>query len=122
MSTRPPIYTSAVQLTGWTLDRTADLPKSHRFTFGQRLDNLTLDATMLVVEAIFTKGEARRQRLQELNVALEKLRVLWRLVQERRWINAGQLLYVNERLDEVGRMAGGWLRQNCDPRPSRTES
>ena len=28
---------------GWTLDRTADFPKSQRFTFGQRLDNLSLD-------------------------------------------------------------------------------
>ena len=121
MSARPPIYTCVVQLTGWTMDRTADLPKSQRFTFGQRLDNLAMDATMLVVEAIYTKGEARRQRLQDLNLVLEKLRVLWRLVQERRWINAKQLLYVNERLDEIGRMAGGWMRKSRGTGPSRTE-
>lgn len=40
----PPIYSLLMELTGWTLDRTADIPKNARFTFGQRVDNLTLDA------------------------------------------------------------------------------
>jgi len=101
-----------VDLLGWTMDRTADIPKSHRFTFGQRLDNETLEGLMVVVDAIYTKGEARRQRLTYLNLVLEKLRVLWRLVQARNWINERQLLFVNERIDEVGRMAGGWIKQH----------
>src|SRR5258708_6404378 len=43
MRETPPLYTVAGQLVGWTLDRTADFPKSQRFTFGQRVDNLSLD-------------------------------------------------------------------------------
>lgn len=39
---RPPVYALIVDLTGWTLDRTASLPKSHRFTFGEQVDRLTL--------------------------------------------------------------------------------
>lgn len=112
MKSRPPIYTVMVDLVAWTLDRTADIPKNHRFTFGQRLDNETLEGLMLIVEAIYSKGEARRQRLTRLNLCLEKLRVLWRLVQGRNWINERQLLFVNERIDEIGRMTGGWLRQD----------
>ena len=30
------------------MDRTADIPKNARFTFGQRLDNLALDALQSV--------------------------------------------------------------------------
>ena len=101
MSDRPPIYTATVQLVDWTLGRTADIPKSQRFTFGQRVDNLTLDALMLIVEAIYSKGDARRQRLSALNLTLEKLRVLWRLVQVRGWISQQQLLHVNGLLDEI---------------------
>jgi hypothetical protein len=37
---RPPLLTLLQEVLGWTLDRTADLPKSQRFTFGQRLDGL----------------------------------------------------------------------------------
>lgn len=106
----PPIHTLTAELCGWTLDRTADLPRSHRFTFGQRLDNLTLDALLLVVRALHQSGPRKRECLAELNLALEMLRALWRLVEARGWINARQLLHVNGRIDEIGRMTGGWLR------------
>lgn len=111
MRTRPPIYTLTTELCGWTFDRTAAIPKSQRFTFGQKLDNLSLEGLLLVVKAIYSPRAKKAALLRELNLVLEQLRVLWRLVEERRWISAKQLLFVNARLDEIGRMAGGWLKQ-----------
>jgi hypothetical protein len=108
---KPPLYTLLTELTGWTLARTAGLPKSHRFTFGQRLDNLTLDALALVVRALYSPPAAKRPLLTELNLQIELLRVLWRLVHDQHWISQQQLLFVTGRLDEIGRMTGGWLRQ-----------
>lgn len=108
---RPPVYTLLVDLTGWTLDRTAGLPKSHRFTFGQRLDNLTLDALLLATRASFAPRPQKAALLRELNLLLEQLRVLWRLVEQRRWISSQQLAFVTGRIDEIGRMTGGWLKQ-----------
>jgi hypothetical protein len=110
-SARPPIHTALSDLVGWTLDRTAGLPKSCRFSFGQRLDNLTLDALMLVTRAVFSPGKEKVPLLRELNLLLEQLRVLWRLVCDRRWISQQQLLFVNSRMDEIGRMTGGWIKQ-----------
>jgi len=108
---KPPIHTATVEWLGWTLDRTASLPKSARFTFGQRLDNLTLDALLLVTRAVFSPRPQKAALLRELNLLLEQLRVLWRLVEQRRWISRQQLLFANGRLDEIGRMTGGWLKQ-----------
>ena len=108
---KPPIYTGLTELVGWTLQRTADLPKCHRFTFGQRLDNYTLDALLLAVRAIYGDRPKKRACLEELNLRLEELRVLWRLVHDQRWISQQQLLFVCSKIDEIGRMAGGWLRQ-----------
>jgi hypothetical protein len=108
---RPPIHTLTVELVGWTLQRTADIPKSQRFTFGQRLDGQTLDALEVVVRAIFAPTGAKAELLQDLNVRLEILRALWRLVHDQRWISAQQLVFVIGRIDEIGRMTGGWLRQ-----------
>jgi hypothetical protein len=107
---KPPIHTATAEWLGWTLDRTARLPRSARFTFGQRLDNLTLDALMLTTRAVFSPRPAKAALLRELNLLLEQLRVLWRLVHERHWISQQQLLYANGRLDELGRMTGGWLK------------
>jgi len=112
---RPPIHTAIVELVGWTLDRTASLPKCHRFTFGQRLDNLTLELLLLATRAIFAERAAKPPLLREANLLLEQLRVLWRLVCDRHWISQQQLLFVAGRLDEIGRMAGGWLKQLGQP-------
>lgn len=108
--TRPPVYALLVELTGWTLDRTASLPKSQRFTFGERVDRLTLDCLELVIAAIWSPPKAKVAPLQQVNLNLEKLRVFWRLICDRRWISAQQLLFVSQKLDEIGRMVGGWLK------------
>jgi hypothetical protein len=113
---KPPIYTVLTEIVGWTLDRTASLPKSSRFTFGQRLDNRTLDALELAVRAIFSPPTRKRVLLEELNLLLEQLRVLWRLCLERGWISRQQLVFVVGKIDEAGRMTGGWIKQ-VEPRP-----
>ena len=111
---RPPLYTLLVEVVGWTLDRTADIPKCHRFTFGQRLDNLALDALQSVVQAIFTGDAGRKQEhLGDLILGLEQSQVLWRLIQDRRWISQQQLLHITGQLDEAGRMANGWRQQQA---------
>jgi hypothetical protein len=111
---RPPLFTLLSEMVGWTLDRTADLPKSQRFTFGQRLDNLALDALQSVVKAIFASEARRKQEfLGDLMLCLEQLQVLWRLVHDRRWISQQQLLHISGKLDESGRMANGWRQQQA---------
>jgi hypothetical protein len=62
------------------------------------------------VRAIYSTGNQRHGYLSELNLRLEELRVLWRLIQQRDWITQRQLLYVGGVLDELGRMAGGWMK------------
>ncbi len=109
---RPPLLTLLQEVLGWTLDRTADLPKSQRFTFGQRLDSLTLDALLLVQRAAVTGDRAQKStHLAEVSVVLEQLNLLWELVQQRRWISQQQLVFVASKLAEAGRMTGGWLKQ-----------
>ena len=108
---RPPVYTLTIEWLGWSLDRTASLPRSHRFTFGERVDRLTLDCLELVIEAIYATREQKAAPLRQLNLNLEKLRVFWRLICDRGWISQQQLLFANGRLDEMGRMVGGWLKQ-----------
>ena len=106
---RPPVYTVWEEWVGWTLDRTASLPKSQRFTFGQRIDAHTLDVLELIVEAIFARDKV--PLLDAVNRKLELLRTLWRLVQKRGWISLRQLDYAQARIDEAGRMIGGWRKQ-----------
>lgn len=121
---QPPIQTSLVELLDWTLSRTADLPKSQRFTFGQRLDQTTLDTLELAVRALHLPARRKLPLIEDINLQLEVLRVLWRIVHERRWISAQQLVFVIGRIDECGRMVGGWIRhlqRTPSPMPPRAD-
>ena len=66
---RPPVYTVWEEFCGWTFDRTSSIPKSQRFTFGQRIDEKTLDALLLMVRAIFSREKTAL--LDEANLVLE---------------------------------------------------
>jgi hypothetical protein len=110
LTNRPPVYALLVGFTGWTLDHTTSLPKSHRFTFGERVDRLTLDCLELTLEAMYATPDKKAVPLRRMNLNLEKLRIFWRLICDRRWISQQQLLFVSQKLDEIGRMVGGWLK------------
>ena len=69
MSVRPPIYTVAVQLTGWTLDRTADIPKSHRYVNRPDLKKVLKESVLgdrkkrnkKIIEVVQKYGYTQRQ-------------------------------------------------------------
>ena len=105
---RPPLYTVWEEFCGWTFDRTANIPKSQRFTFGQKIDSISLDVLLHIVRAVYTPE--KKALLTEINLQLEELRMLWRLVQKRHWITLKQLDYAHRCIDEAGRMVGGWLK------------
>ena len=52
----------------------------------------------------------RIAHLQELNIKLELLRILWRVAQGKQWISVKQLLHVNRLIDEIGTMNGNWIK------------
>lgn len=93
----------------YTLERCGSFPKNVRFSLCQRLTNLTLDVMELIVEAIYTK--ARSDILRRANLCIEKIRVLWQISVNRRYISVQQYGYIGGEIDEAGRMVGGWRKQ-----------
>jgi hypothetical protein len=108
MDKTPPILTLSQEILDWTLDHTVSFPKSHRFTFGQRLDNLSIANVELCLVARFRPGHERLNALDDLNLNLEITRTFWRIAARRGWIAPRQLFFATEKLDEIGRMAGAW--------------
>lgn len=103
-----PIFVLWESVLGEILDRTARFPKAVRFTFGQRIDHLALDVLQCLVRARYVrpKGES----LREASLALEQLRVLCRVAHDRTYLDHRAFEHLARRLDEAGRMLGGWLR------------
>ena len=92
----------------WILDAVEKFPKSVRFTLSGRIANLALDVLEGIVEAIYTSP--RRNILNRLNLDLEKLRVLFRISHDRRYISTRQYEFISGEMNETGKMIGGWKR------------
>ena len=96
------------------LARTARFPKTARYSIAARVDNLALDVLEGLTEARYVTGRRRREALGECNLRLTRLRVLLRLAHRRRYLADNGYAFVSERIDEAGRMLGGWLKRVDD--------
>ena len=101
----------------WILVAVERFPKSARFSLASRIADLALDAMELIIEAIYT--QERGHILDQLNLYMEKLRVLFRIAHHRRYLSNAQYEFIAKAVNEAGRMAGGW-RKHADAtrRPS----
>ena len=90
------------------LDRTQKFPRSVRFTFTTRIDNLGLDVMERLVEARYASGKDKAEHLRDADSALTRLRILLRLCRDRAYLDRRGFEHVARNLDEAGRMIGGW--------------
>ena len=61
-----------------------------------------------LAEATFTRRRARL--LDRVNLDLDRLRLLLRLAKDLRYLDRRRYEHAARRLDEVGRLVGGWKR------------
>jgi len=94
----------------WLMEHTDKFPKSRRFSMAVRLENTFLD----VVENVALANVRRYHRLPLLHAADEKLflsRMLLRLSHDMKLINTKAYEFGSRSLDEIGRLLGGWIKQ-----------
>ena len=106
-----PLYIHWEKALGDLLDRTMKFPKSVRFTFSTRIDNLALDLLEAIVEACYNTGREKQALIRRMDGRLSLLRVLVRLSFERRYLDRRGYEHVARNLAEAGHMVGGWSRQ-----------
>ena len=109
----PPLFVLWEEMLDDLLDRTLKFPKAVRFTFAGRIDGLALDIFERIVEARYAPAGVKREALRHADLSLAKLRVLLRLAHKRRYLDHRGYQHVAERLDEAGRMIGGWLAHDA---------
>ena len=108
--TEPPIVISKwYDYAKWILERVDAFPKNQRFIFGQRLANHGLDILETLVQASYTSDKV--MLLSEANRKIEMVRWLVRIAKDRALFTARQYEYSCEKIEECGRMVGGWLKQ-----------
>ncbi len=86
------------------------IPKQDRYTIWQRCESLILDILESILLASQTPKDEKLPILEKTSMKLNFLRVFVRLMKETKALDNKKYVVLQELIDEIGRMLGGWLR------------
>ncbi len=84
-------------------------PKTEKYTLGERIENLILDLLEIIQKASYSPKTNRVIYLEDIDSKIQLLKILIRLTHEVRAIDDKKYLLLQTRLQEMGKMIGGWL-------------
>lgn len=93
-----------------TLQKT--IPKADRHSLWLRVQNSSLDVLEGLLRIGYLSPENRANALTKISAKVDILRVFLRLAFDTKTINNKKYLHLQEQLDEIGRMLGGWLKSS----------
>jgi hypothetical protein len=92
----------------WLLPKVEKFSRAYRFTVGERLSATGLDVLLLLVEASYSTR--KEETLHEATRKINSVRYLLRLAKDLKLLTVDSYGFAAERLDEIGRMVGGWRK------------
>ena len=91
------------------------IPKGARFTLGSRIENKFLDLLEQTYIAYFTEKEKKLEKISECIFTLDTLKFLISVAWEGKLISNRHFEEIGVKLDEVGKMFGGWKKSFDNP-------
>lgn len=88
------------------------IPKQDRFTIYEKAEETIVDILAFFLEAGYMKGTGKVSVLEKASVRLNILRFFVRTLKEVRSIDNKKYITLQEAIDEIGRMLGGWIRSS----------
>ena len=109
-----PIFKKAYELYKTLYECLKSFPRQDRYSLGAKCE----DAILGMLEGIMLASQLSKAEklpiLQRASAKLNLLRVYVRLAKEVRALDNKKYLILQEDIDEIGRMLGGWLRSLQD--------
>ena len=90
------------------LQHSGKFSRSHRFSVAVKLENAAL--SLIELTSVANTRQHKLPLLKEANEALVKMRLLFRLSYEMRFIKFNSYEYVSALMNELGRLLGGWIK------------
>ena len=90
------------------------VPKQDRYTIWQRCESLILDILEGILLASQTGKNEKLPILEKTSMKLNFLRIFVRLMKETKVMDNKKYTTLQELIDEIGRILGGWIRSVKD--------
>ena len=90
------------------------IPKGARYTIGTRIENKFLDLLEFSYCAYFTEREKKAEKILQCILTLDTLKFFIQVAWEGKLISNKQ--YEEVKLEEIGKMLGGWKKSLINPK------
>lgn len=84
--------------------------KQDRYTIYQKCENTLLEVIEGILEASQLSKHEKLPVLEKTSLKLNFLRVFFRLLKDVKSIDLKNYAFMEENIDEIGRMLGGWIK------------
>jgi four helix bundle protein len=90
-------------------------PKKSREVLGQKIEQIILEILELISKASYSREKINN--LANASLKLDFLKILIRIAYETKTIDQKKYLLMEQELQEIGKMLGGWIRsiKNINP-------
>lgn len=87
------------------------MPRDARYTLGAKIDNLVIETIELVFTASYLGKDQKLPYIQRAAAKLDLIKFFLRVIWEVKALDNKKYIILSEKLNEIGKMLGGWTRQ-----------
>ena len=87
-----------------------NLVEEEKFSIGVKIESTILETLGYIISASYKTKYSKRELLSKASDSTDLLKILVRLAYETESLNKQKYLTIEEKLIEVGKMIGGWLK------------
>jgi hypothetical protein len=113
MKEQAPIIIKTYDLLKDSIPVLSKFPRDQRFFLGDQWQKLVMEILDSFIEAYYSKKKLHL--LLPVNLKLERLRFRIRLSHDFLYISHKQYGLFSDKVDEIGRMLGGWIKSEQQP-------
>jgi hypothetical protein len=85
-------------------------PKNSRYTLGVKIDSLFLEVIELIIKASYSDKVEKLVSLTSGSLKLDLLKFFLQIAWDIKSLDNKKYILLSEKLDEIGKMLGGWIR------------
>lgn len=88
----------------------SDFPKIYRYNLGGKIEDCFLIILDNILLSLYLSKDKKAEKLELCSVKLDSLKFFLQLAWENKCLSNNKYAELSEKLDEVGKMLGGWKR------------
>lgn len=88
-------------------------PKQERYSLGTKTENTILEILEYILSASFKPKYSKNDLLEKASDKIDLLKILIRLAHETKSLTEHSYILLEQKIIEIGKMIGGWMRKSA---------